>query len=151
MSREQLKCLAEAVENLIKEEKRHADPPSSHYIPHDVAQWFVDAVNSFLSGDAKSLDSALGLTRRPGRPVDPNKSKNLHLAEMALTWRMQGKTWAEINSKFFADRAEPPDERYIRTVVGRYKPIIMKKWSEELRRRWFARSWPRPGCCRPSG
>ena len=51
---------------------------------------------------------------------------------------MQGRTWAEINAEAFADRAEPPDERYIRTIVNRYKPLVMQKWREDLRRRWLA-------------
>ena len=33
----------EAIENLILEENRHSDPPSAHYIPHDLARWFVEA------------------------------------------------------------------------------------------------------------
>ena len=53
---------------------------------------------------------------------------------------MQGRTWAEINNEVFADRAEPPDERHIRTIVDRYKPLVMQKWREDLRRRWLAGS-----------
>jgi hypothetical protein len=136
MSRDRLECLIEAIKNLILEENRHSDPPSAHYIPHDLAQWFVEAGERLLNGDVESLDRALGLLRSPGRPVDPNKSKHLDLAEMALTQKMQGKTWAEINTEAFADRAEPPDERHIRTLVDRYRPLIMEKWSEDCRRRW---------------
>ena len=126
MSRDQLECFAEAIENLILEEKRHSDPPSAHHIPHDLARWFVEAAKGFLNGEVESLDRALGLLRPPGHPVDPNKSKNLDLAELALMRRMQGKTWAEINNEVFADRAEPPDERYIRTIVNRYKSVVMQ-------------------------
>jgi len=140
MSRDRLECLIEAIENLILEENRHSDPPSAHHIPHDLAQWFLEAAKRVLSGKEKSLDSALGLLGSPGRPVDPDKSKNLDLAEMALTLRMQGKTWAEINSKVFEDRAEPPDERYIRSIVARYQLPVMKKWRENLRQRWLAGS-----------
>ena len=132
--------LVKAIERLVREEKRHSDPPSAHHIPHDLAYWFVEAAKRSLNGDVESLDRALGLLRPPGRPVDPNKSKNLDLAEIALMRRMQGRTWAEINNEVFADRAEPPDERYIRTIVDRYKPLVMQKWREDLRRRWLARS-----------
>jgi hypothetical protein len=140
MSRDRLECFVEALENLILEEMRHSDRPSAHYIPHDLARWFLEAAKRFLNGDVESLDRALGLLRPPGRPVDPNKSKNLDLAEPALMRRLQGKTWAEINNEAFADRAEPPDERYIRTLVARYKQLIIKKWCEDLHRRWLARS-----------
>jgi hypothetical protein len=140
MSRDRLECLAKAIKRLIREENRHSDPPSTHYIPHDLAYWILEAIKRFLNGDVETLDRALGLLRPPGRPVDPNKSKNFDLAELALMRRMQGKTWAEINNEAFADRAEPPDERYIRTLVARYKPLILKKWCEELHRRWLAKS-----------
>ena len=140
MSRDRLKCFVEAIENLVAEEKRHSDPPSAHHVPHDLARWFLEAAKPFLKGDVEGLDRALGLLRPPGRPVDPNKSKNFDLAEKALTRRMQGRTWEDINNEVFADRAEPPDERHIRTIVDRYKPLVMQKWREDLRRRWFAGS-----------
>jgi len=54
--------------------------------------------------------------------------------------RMQGKTWGEVNEEAFADRVKPPDERYIRTLVARYKPLIMEKWRRELHQQWLARS-----------
>jgi hypothetical protein len=140
MSRDQLECFVEAIENLILEEERHSDPSSGHYIPHDLARWFLEATKGFLDGEVNSLDRALGLIRPPGHPVDPSKSKNLDLAEKALTLRMQGRTGVEINNQVFADRAEPPDERHIRTIVNRYKPLVMQKWREDLRRRWLAGS-----------
>jgi hypothetical protein len=125
-----------AIKRLVREENRHSDPPSAHHIPHDVAYWFV----RLLSGDEKKLGRALGLLRPPGHPVDPNKSKNFDLAELGLTRKLQGKTWPEINAEAFADRAEPPDERYIRTIVNRYKPLVMQKWRKDIRRRWLAQS-----------
>ena len=170
MSRERLECFVAAIENLILEEERHSgpssenlileeerhsdpssenlileekrcfDPPSAHYIPHDLARWFLEAAKGFLNGDVESLDRALGLVRPRGRPVDPNKSKNLGLAEIALMRKLQGKTGAEINNEVFAKRAEPPDERHIRTIVDRYKPLVIQKWREDLRRRWLAGS-----------
>jgi hypothetical protein len=140
MSRDRLECLAKAIKRLIREENRHSDRPSAHHIPHDLAYWFLGAAKRFLDGDVKSLDRALGLLRPPGHPVDQNKSKNFDVAEKALRRKMQGKTWAEINNEIFADKAEPPDERYIRTLVARYKPLILKKWCEELHRRWLAKS-----------
>jgi hypothetical protein len=125
-----------AIKRLVREENRHSDPPAAHHIPHDVAYWFV----RLLSGDEKKLGRALGLRRPPGHPVDPNKSKNIDLAELGLTRKLQGKTWAEINAEAFADRAEPPDERHIRTIVNRYKPLVMQKWRKDIRRRWLAQS-----------
>jgi hypothetical protein len=126
--------LANAIKRLVREENRHSDPPSAHHIPHDVAHWFV----RLLSGDEKKLGRALGLLRPPGRPVDPNTSKNnLNRAELAFTLRMQGKTWAEVNNAIFAEEENPPDERYVRTLVAQYKPLIMVK---QLHRRWLSRS-----------
>ena len=118
------------------------DPLSAyaHHIPHDRARWFIQAAKRFLAGDEKSSDRAFGLVRPRGHPVDPNKSKNFDLAEKALRLKLQGKTWVEINNEVFAERAEPPDERHIRTIVTRYEPLIMQKWREELRQRWLAGS-----------
>jgi hypothetical protein len=140
MSRDQLERFVKAIENLILEEKRHSDPPSAHYIPHDLAGWFLEAAKDLLNGDVKSLDRALGLLRPPGHPVDPKKSKHFNLAEEALRRRMQGMTWTEINNEVFADRPEPPDERHIRTIVARYEPLVMEKWREDYRRQWLAGS-----------
>jgi len=116
------------------------DPRLLFHLPLDLAVGFVEAAKAVLSGNEKSLDRAFGLLRRPGRPVDPNKSKHLDLAEKALAGRMKGRTWAEINNEAFADRAEPPDERLIRTIVDRYEPVVMQKWREHFRRRWLADS-----------
>jgi hypothetical protein len=116
------------------------DPRLLFHLPLDLAVGFVETAKQVLSNDEKSLDSAFGLTRPPGRPVDLNKSKNLGLAEIALMSRLQGKTWPEINKEVFADRVEPPDERYIRTIIDRYKQVVMQKWREDLRRRWLADS-----------
>ena len=116
------------------------NPRQLFHLPLDLAVGFVEVARHVLSGDEKSLDRAFGLTRPPGRPVDPNKSTNFDLAENALVLRMLGKSWTEVNEEVFADRAEPPDERYIRTIVARYKPLIMEKWRRELQQRWLARS-----------
>lgn len=140
MSRDRLERFVERLENLMLEEKRHYDPPSAHHIPHDLSLWFLEVAKRGLNGDGKSLVRGLGLIRPRGRPVDPNKSKNLDLAERALIRKMQGKTWSEVNTEIFADRAEPPDERYLRTLVARYQPVIMQKWREQLRQRWVAGS-----------
>ena len=35
MSRDRFECFADAIKKLIREEKRHSDPPSAHHIPHD--------------------------------------------------------------------------------------------------------------------
>ena len=116
--------LANAIKKLVREENRHSDPPSAHHIPHDVAYWFV----RLLSGDEKKLGRALGLLRPPGRPVDPNTSKNnLNRAELAFTLRMQGKTWAEVNNAIFAEEENPPDERRIRRLVTQYEPLRHEK------------------------
>ncbi len=126
--------LANAIKRLVREENRHSDPPSAHHIPHDVAYWFV----RLLSGDEKKLGRALGLLRPPGRPVDPNTSKNnLNRAELAFTLRMQGKTWAEVNNAIFAEEENPPDERRIRRLVTQYEPLLMRRW---LCRGWRAQS-----------
>jgi len=126
--------LANAIKRLIREENRHFDPASAHQIPHDVAYWFV----RLLSGDEKKLGRALGLVRPPGRPVDPNTSKkNLKRADLAFTLRMQGKTRAQINAEIFSDRPDPPDERYVRTLVAQHKPLVMVR---QLHRRWLSRS-----------
>ena len=164
MSREQLECLVEAIENLILdesgiecpvetnensvvEENRRSDPPCAHYIPHDVAQWFIEGVRRFQNGDVESLDRALGLVRAPGHPVDPNK-KEFDLAKNGTARKLHGDTWTEINDELFADRKKPPDERYIRRLVTRYRvPVLASllhdRWvsqSEERKQRQFLKN-----------
>ena len=106
------------------------------HLPLDLTCLFLEAAKGVLQGEVES-DRAFGLLRAPGRPVDPHKSKNLDIAEKAFMQRLQGKTWVEINNEIFADKAEPPDERFIRTIVTRYQPVIMQKWREDLRQRWL--------------
>jgi hypothetical protein len=125
--------LEQAIKRLIREENRHSDRPSAHHVPHDVAYWFV----RLLSGDAKVMARALGVLRPRGHPVDPDKSEKVDLAEKALALQMQGKTWAKINAEIFADRSNPPDERYIRTLVTQYRPLVIVK---QLRRRWLSQA-----------
>jgi hypothetical protein len=138
MSRDVLEGVVKGIKRLIREENRHSDPPSAHYIRHDQAWSFLEGVQSFLKGDVDSLDRAFGVRPSPGRPVDPNTSKkNFKHAERAWTLKMQGKTWAEVNNAVFADRAEPPDERHIRRLITRYELLLMRRW---LRRRWRAGS-----------
>jgi hypothetical protein len=154
MSRDRLECLVEAIEYLIVDENGieclfdpnetpivedngRFDLRRAHYIPHDVAQWFTDAVRRYQNGDVKSLDRPLGLVRPPGRPVDPDKSEKINLAEKVLAYRMQGKTRAQINGEIFSDRPDPPDERYLRTLEAEYKPLVMVR---QLHRRWLSRS-----------
>ena len=75
MTRDQLECFVEAIENLILEEQRHSDPPSAHHIPHDLARLFFECRGPFLNGDEESFDRALGLVSPPGHPIDPDKSE----------------------------------------------------------------------------
>ena len=89
---DQLKRLVEAMERLANHEKDDGDPPSTDHIPHENAMWFIAGAKSFLSGEAKSLESALGLTRGRGRPVESYKQENLERAEDALSLRKQGMT-----------------------------------------------------------
>jgi hypothetical protein len=139
MSRDRLERLIEAIENPVVEQNGH----SAYYIPHDVAKWFPGAARSLLNGDIR----ALGLFRSPGRPVESNE-RTVDLAEKALTAKMQGKTWAEINLMIFGQKSEPPDERYIRTLVDRYKPLVLARllnrrwvsWSEERKQRAFLKN-----------
>ena len=135
MSRDRLQSLAEAIKRLIREENRHSDPPSANYIPHDLAHWFVRLA---LSSDEKSLGKALGLLRSPGRPVDPKTwKKNFKRAERGWKLKMQGKTWDEVNKAVFAGSLDPPDERYIRTLVTRYKPLLLRR---RFYQRWLEQS-----------
>ncbi|WP_439374785.1 hypothetical protein [Bradyrhizobium sp. DASA03120] len=134
MSRDpRLELVLEGLKRLVREENRHSDPPSTHYIPHDVVWWFV----RLLSGDETSLRRAFGLLRPPGRPVNPTPKKYFRRAAKAWTLKMQRETWVEINNAVFADRAEPPDERHVRRLVTRHKPLLIRR---SLRRRWLARS-----------
>ena len=54
--------------------------------------------------------------------------------------RMQGKTWAEINNEVFAEEQIRRTNGISERIVDRYKPLVMQKWREDLRRRWRAQS-----------
>src|SRR4051794_35160356 len=65
---EKLRLLTEDIEALVRRDrelgKRMKVPPM---IPFDRAQWFITAVWAYLSGEAKTLDRAMGLSVGSGR------------------------------------------------------------------------------------
>jgi hypothetical protein len=136
MSRDRLECLAKAIKRLIREENRHSDPPSAHYIPHDLAHWFLEAAKRFLNGDVKSLDRALELSQRRGRPFDPGTSGNLDLAEEGFRLKYEcGLSWKEVLNRVNALRRQPIDERTMRKMIESHRPAIYRRRADALVRR----------------
>jgi hypothetical protein len=137
--------LAEAIEYLVKEEKRDRDPPWARRIPHDEAKRFVRGVKRYARGDAKSLDSALEPKRR-GRRVSSFKPESLKQAESVRRLRQQGMAWEDIAQTLFGDRSEPPTVQYLQVLVARFTPVIEAREHEafvqKIRRRLKRRQKP---------
>jgi hypothetical protein len=130
MSRDRLQHFVNGIEKSIvkgrirKNEKPFcADPLCAYRFPHTKALWFVRGVNRFLSGEAKTLESALELNRR-GRRVNSYKPENLELAKKARRLRKQGMTWDDVTQELFGHRRNPPSARYVQILVKRFTPAI---------------------------
>jgi len=143
-----------ATKRLIRYERRYPDPPSAHHLPHRDAIWFIAGVERFLSGDAKSLESALGL-KRPGRPVNLYKPENLARAEQAICLREQGMTLEEVTQTLYEHRKDPPSARYVQTLIKRFTSVIIDKQCQKiadgLHQRWLARRQTPPRLVRRLG
>jgi hypothetical protein len=138
-----LKRVIEPMERRVNEEKNDGDPPWAHHIPHEDAARLIEGAKRYLSGEAKSLESACGMKSR-GRPVNSYKPKNLELAEKVLGLKEQGMTLEDIVQELYGHRSNPPSPRYVQTLIKRFTPAIKDKQRKaivnELRQRQLARS-----------
>lgn len=124
-AREKLQLLATDIEMLIASEQRlsarHLFPPT---VDFDVGKWFIAGLKRFLNGECKSLDEALDLKAKAGRPTRETIPKRA-LAVFLL--RLQkGKTWLQIAEKFDAD------QRYLQREQDIYRGRIVEEISAKL-------------------
>ncbi len=101
-SREAPLSPAEAWRRLKKLKNQLKRLPPFPYSPISDAEWMANAIIDRLSGNAKSLDEALGLAEEQptrGRPEGTGEPFGSLADREALRMRIEGKTFAEIASK----------------------------------------------------
>jgi hypothetical protein len=130
---DKLRLLAEDIEALVRRDrelgKRLKVPPM---IPFDRAEWFITAVWAYLSGEAKTLDRAMGLSVGSGRRKTEN-SDDEEYERSRRAWEMrvfENKTWKEISDEL-ADEFPQFDESILRDGVERHSPYILAKFLEK--------------------
>jgi len=129
---DKLRLLAEDIEALVRRDrelgKRMKFPPT---IPFDRAQWFITAVWAYLSGEAKTLDRAMGLSVGSGRAkADSPDGEEYERSRRAWEMRVfENKSWKEIAEEL-SDEFTPFDESSLREGVERHSPYILATFLE---------------------
>jgi len=130
---DKLRLLAEDIEALVRRDrelgKRLKIPPT---IPFDRAQWFITAVWAYLSGEAKTLDRAMGLSVGSGRAkTDSPDGEEYERSRRAWEMRaFENKSWKEIADEL-SDEFSPFDESSLREGVERHSPYILATFLEK--------------------
>jgi hypothetical protein len=134
--RDWLKRVVSSIERRLREEKNDGTPPRARLIAHGDAERLIEGAKRYLSGEAKTLESALKLKQR-GRPVNSYKPENLELAEKARRLRNQGMTLEDVAQELGLS------VRYIQVLIKRFTPAMEEKERkaivDELRRRQLVR------------
>ena len=109
-----------ARERIIKAEARLR---RDHYV------YLANAFKRYLDGNAKSLDEAFGLTRRPTRGAPKrNAQRDIELSRKILEWRIAGESWPAVCDKLSSEGFEVTDERTIRKIYeGLFIEVIAEK------------------------
>jgi hypothetical protein len=130
---DKLRLLAEDIEALVRRDrelgKQFKFPPT---IPFDRAQWFITAVWAYLSGEAKTLDRAMGLSVGSGRPKTDSPDGEVY-ERSRRAWEMrafENKSWKEIADEL-ADEFPQLDESNLREGVERHSPYILATFLEK--------------------
>jgi hypothetical protein len=130
---DKLRLLAEDIEDLVRRDRelgmRTKLPPN---IPFDRAQWFITAVWAYLSGEAKTLDRAMGLSVGSGRPKTDSPDGEVY-ERSRRAWEMrafENKSWKEIADEL-ADEFPQFDESSLREGVERHSPYILATFLEK--------------------
>lgn len=107
-----------------------ASPPSFHLVVDD-ARWLAAGIDALLSGEAKTLDHALGLVRPRGREAGLKKDRIAGVwaqSEKLTNDKLATKVHAKYNAAF---KKSAPDEKTIRRAIGSTKDPA--KWTIEAR------------------
>ncbi len=133
---EAIKLLANHLHNLRKEIRRDERPVPGGYSVYSREKDFVaDAIEKFLSGEAKSLDAAFGVEPRRGAP---NKhAKHMALARKIYPLLLQGLRWKDILNKIGVKAHE--DDSTARRAIKECLPELMVEDITALLRKSDAR------------
>jgi len=112
------------------EELRKLEFPTSP-ISLKLVQYVSDGIDNYLNGNSNSLDTALGLTRKPGRPTE-SVEEHKRLASRVLRLKLDGSSWPDIFEALSSENFSITDERTIRRIYERY---FVELAAEEICRR----------------
>lgn len=97
----------------------------------ELARFAANAFESFLRGEAKTLDSAFSLTPIRGRPR--KEVEHADIAQKIFALLIQKKSWKEISDDFSAEGAEVTDERTLRRIWNQCRVAV---WADEIDKTW---------------
>lgn len=93
----------------------------------DLADWMLEALESFLSQEISSLDAALGLTRGRGRPKEPPSAEMLAIAKDVFHGRRLRVRWDELS-----ERHGNRDPKDLRAIRDRYIDDVVEAEAADL-------------------
>jgi hypothetical protein len=130
---DKLRLLAEDIEAVVRRDrelgKRTNLPPM---IPFERAQWFTTAVWTYLSGEAKTLDRAMGLSLGSERGKTEGPEDELYECSRRA-WEMrlfENRSWKDIADEL-SDEFPQFDESSLRDGVERHSPYILATFLEK--------------------
>jgi hypothetical protein len=127
-SKEKLRELANEIKALLELErgllKQQFLLPA---VSFELGDWFVAAVENYLSGTKGDLSKALGLKRGPGRPKPPPSGKVYERSKKIFLMRRSGKSWLKVAAEF-----PKPNLRELQRELKRYQPDIIAERTREL-------------------
>ena len=119
---EQHKDMLRELERQLKLLKHPTSP-----ISENLAHWAAEGIERYLSGNESSLDAALGLRRKPGRPKETEKQRQK--ARLTEALRDQGKTYREITDIY---NLNDPDAVLDESAVTKaHRKYTNELWAEE--------------------
>jgi hypothetical protein len=108
----------EKLAEFVKQLRKLSFPSSPISIP--LADYVATALESYLSNNEKSLDTAFGVNPKRGVPGFPRQREEL--ARKAIGMKIAGNSWKEIADKLDSD------ERKIRRVTDEFKTQILSEY-----------------------
>jgi hypothetical protein len=128
-SKEKLRELANEIKALLELErgllKQQFLLPA---VSFELGDWFVAAVENYLSGTKGDLSKALGLKRGPGRPKPPpSGKKGYERSKKIFLMRQSGKSWSKVAAEF-----PKPGLRELQRELKRYQLDIIAENTREL-------------------
>jgi hypothetical protein len=126
-SKEKLRELANEIKALLELErgllKQQFLLPA---VSFELGDWFVAAVENYLSGTKGDLSKALGLKRGPGRPKR-SSGEVYERSKKIFLMRQSGKSWSKVAAEF-----PEPDLRELQRELKRYQPDIIAENTREF-------------------